>query len=243
VSEAFPLRRYETIDSTNLEAQRLAAGGLRGPLWLIAYEQGAGKGRLGRTWLSARGNLYSSLLLPVAAPATVIPQIAFVTALAVHDAVAGFCGAGKVRLKWPNDCLLDGAKVAGILCETAAGGQVVIGCGINVAHSPQGLAYATSHVQQHAPDASVEAVYAAYAAALEARLGQWQQGVGFGGILAAWQERAHGLGQAVHVVAGARRLEGVFTGLSDDGALCVKMADGTRETIYAGDVTFTAKAE
>lgn len=243
MTDAFPLRRYTAIDSTNLESQRLASAGTRGPLLLVADEQGAGKGRLGRNWVSARGNLYTSLLLPTTASPATLPQLAFVTALAVHDAVAGFCGAESVRLKWPNDCLLAGGKVAGILCETAAGGQAVIGCGINVEHSPEGLAYPTAHIRQHTAEAHTEAVLAAYAYALKSRLAQWREGTGFSSVLADWQARAHGLHQPLRVVAGGRTLSGSFAGLAPDGALLVKQADGATETIYAGDVTFMVKAE
>lgn len=241
MSAIAPVRRYTTIDSTNLEAQRLAAAGERGPLWLVADEQASGRGRLGRSWVSAPGNVYSSLLWPTRAPAHRIPQISFVTALAVHDAVAGFCGASAVRLKWPNDCLLAGGKVAGILCETAQDNQVVIGCGINVVHSPQGLAYPTSHVQQHAPQADAAGVFAAYAAALQSRLAEWNDSEGFPAIISAWQQRAHGWQQPVRVAAGGRSISGLFAGLAADGALQVKTADGAIETIYAGDVTFTAR--
>lgn len=243
MTDAFPLRHYTTIDSTNLEAQRLATAGTQGPLLLVAEEQGAGKGRLGRSWVSARGNLYTSLLLPASVSPATLPQLAFVTALAVHDAVAGFCGAESVRLKWPNDCLLAGSKVAGILCETAAGGQAVIGCGINVEHSPEGLAYPTAYIRQHAPEAQVEAVLHAYATALKSRLATWAEGAGFAAFLADWQARAHGLHQPLRVNAGGRTLSGSFAGLAPDGALLVMQADGATETIYAGDVTFMVKAE
>lgn len=239
MTDTIPVRRYATIDSTNLEAQRLAASGATGPAWIIADEQSGGRGRLGRTWVSKVGNLYVSLLLPVRASSLTIPQLSFVTALAVHDTVAQFCGADSVRLKWPNDCLLDGAKVSGILCETAEGGQVVIGTGINVAHSPEGLAYRTAHVSTHAPSVDVRAVFEAYASALLKRLSQWDGGRAFAGIMTAWNERAHGVNQPVQVVQGNRTITGTFTGLGSDGALIVTTADGARETIYAGDVTFT----
>lgn len=238
MTDAIPVRHSATIDSTNLEAQRLAADGVVGPLWIVADEQSGGRGRLGRNWVSAVGNLYASLLLPAAVSATAIPQISFVAALAVHDTVAEFCGAQAVRLKWPNDCLLGGAKVSGILCETAEGGQVVIGTGINVAHAPHGLAYRTAHLSQFAPSADVQAVFEVYARALTARLAMWAEGRGFATIMAAWNERAHGLNQPVQVTQGTRVLSGIFTGLGSDGALIVTGADGARETIYAGDVTF-----
>lgn len=234
-----PVRRFATIDSTNLEAQRLASVGTRGPLWVLSDEQTGGRGRLGRNWVSAPGNLYASLLLPIAASAAAVPQVSFVTALAVHDTVAAFCGADAARLKWPNDCLLKGAKVSGILCETAEGGQVVIGTGINVAHSPDGLPYRTAHLGSFAPSADVAAVFEVYSRALTERLALWREGVGFATIMAAWNERAHGLHQPVQVVQGTRNIQGRFSGLGSDGALIVTTADGGQETIYAGDVTFT----
>ena len=237
-----PVQRFATIDSTNAQAQRLAAGGTRGPLWLVADVQEAGKGRLGRNWVSPAGNLHVSYLVPVAAPVQAIPQIAFVTALAVHDTVSRFCGTARVRLKWPNDCLLAGGKVSGILCETVEGGQVVIGCGINIAHSPQGLAYITSRLHQYAPEASVDSVFATYAAALDARLAEWADGAGFADIIRAWEERAHGLHSPVHVESGNSVWDGVFDGLASDGALVVKCGDGSRQAIHAGDVTFRAGA-
>lgn len=240
MTNVIPIRRLATVDSTNLLAQRLAAAGVQGPLWIVADEQGGGRGRQGRKWISARGNLYSSYLLPVTALPHFLPQLAFVTALAVHDAVSKLCGDERTRLKWPNDCLLDGGKVAGILCETAEGGQVVIGCGINVEHSPEGLPYKASHLRQWAADVTVEQVHAIYQKRLLARLAQWQGGTGFASILSDWKECAMGLGKPVRVDLGSRVVEGVFSDVAADGALIVKMAAGTTETVHAGDVKFLA---
>lgn len=235
ISQA-PVRRFASIDSTNLEAQRLAAAGERGPLWLLADEQVSGRGRLGRNWVSAAGNLYSTLLLPTDAAAAVVPQIAFVVALAVHDGVSALCPDANIRLKWPNDCLLNGGKVAGILCETVGQGLVAIGCGINAAHAPQGLAYATAYLQQVQGNVSVDQAFSAYSTALGERLVQWNSGAGFATILADWQERGHSLGESIQVRQGDIVRSGSFAGLAADGALRLQKPDGTVENVYAGDV-------
>lgn len=231
------VRRFPSIDSTNLEALRLATSGERGPLWIVADEQVSGRGRLGRAWHSSPGNLYSTLLLPTRVSDMAIPQIAFVVALAVHDTVSALCPGAVVKLKWPNDCLLNGGKVAGILCETAGQGLVAIGCGINVAHSPQGLAYATAHVRQMRGDADVEVVFAAYREALQARVLQWNSGAGFAAIISDWQARGLGLGEIVEVNQGGAVRRGMFLGLAPDGALRLQKPDGAVENVYAGDLS------
>src|SRR6267142_150725 len=111
------LLAYDEIDSTNAEALRLMRQGEQGPLWITAERQTAGRGRRGRSWISLPGNLHASLLLTDPGPAEHWPQISFVGALAVHDAVVEL--APEIRpmleLKWPNDLLLAGAKFARIL--------------------------------------------------------------------------------------------------------------------------------
>ena len=112
---------FDVIDSTNAEAMRRAGAGERGPLWLVAARQSAGRGRQGRNWASDVGNLHATLLISLPVAAVIAAQTSFVAALAVHDLAAGVLGApGKLALKWPNDVLLDGAKLSGILIETVA---------------------------------------------------------------------------------------------------------------------------
>ena len=133
---------HDTLGSTNAEALARARAGERGPLWITAARQTAGRGRRGNVWTSEPGNLYASLLLTDAAPAAHLPELCFVVALAVRDAVgtAAPSLSPKLRLKWPNDLLLDGAKLAGILIEAeSVGGKTatVAGIGINCAHHPR----------------------------------------------------------------------------------------------------------
>ena len=128
---------HEVLISTNVEALALARKGERGPLWVTAQRQTGGRGRRGRTWVSEPGNLHASLLLTDPAPAEHWPELAFVAALAVHDAVAEVAPALRPQLaiKWPNDLLLDGKKFAGILIEGEGGrgdgGAVAVGIGVN----------------------------------------------------------------------------------------------------------------
>ncbi len=107
------LRRYETLDSTNEEARRVAKTGQRGPLWIVSREQTAGRGRRGRVWISESGNLFATLLMPVTT--SLSAQLGFVAGLAATDAIIARAPSAEVKLKWPNDVLLNEKKVAGIL--------------------------------------------------------------------------------------------------------------------------------
>ena len=120
---------HETVGSTNEEALKLGRAGERAPLWIVARRQTAGRGRRGRTWVSEPGNLYASLLLTDPSPPDRFPELAFVAALALHDAVTGRIPglAGRVALKWPNDLLIDRNKFAGILVEgEMLGGKIPV---------------------------------------------------------------------------------------------------------------------
>src|SRR5215212_2268700 len=160
----FRLRAYREIDSTSSEALRLARGGERGPIWIVSNAQTAGRGRRGSTWMTPPGNLAASLLRDVTGiSAPLVATLGFVAGLALREALARCCGSscgpavgmdrgshcggnggeGLFALKWPNDVLAAGAKLAGILleAETLQNGEriVVIGIGANVAAAPEGL--------------------------------------------------------------------------------------------------------
>ena len=132
------------VDSTNREARIRGRSGDRGPLWITAERQTAGRGRGDRSWFSPSGNLYASLLMRETAPAGRVPELAFVTALAVRDAIAAAAPSlvPHLALKWPNDVLLAGSKCAGILIEgehePSSVATVITGIGVNCAHYPQG---------------------------------------------------------------------------------------------------------
>jgi BirA family transcriptional regulator, biotin operon repressor / biotin---[acetyl-CoA-carboxylase] ligase len=257
-----PIRHYPTIDSTNLEAHRLFAEGERGPLFLVADEQTAGKGRLDRSWVSVKGNCYSTLILPLnrhsgesrslsetelqkipafAGMTTIglesTPQIGFVVALAVAEVVRGIANT-KSFLKWPNDVLVNGAKIAGILCEILSTNPLTIGigCGINVAHAPTGLAYLTTCLAAEGATTTRDQVFQSYVSALTYWLQMWNQGQNFAAIRSAWMQSAIGIGETITMRNADQHLTGAFEGLTEQGAVILKPPHGPPFIVYAGDM-------
>jgi len=232
-----PVRHYDRIDSTNLEARRLADDGECGPLWLWADEQTLGRGRLGRRWVSEPGNLYATFLFSIAAGPQAAAQVSFVAALAVHDTVVALRPNLSPVIKWPNDVLIGGAKFCGVLPEVVGANpaRIAVGCGVNIAHAPEGTPYPVTALGR---DLAPSSVLAGLDRSLARRLGQWEEGRGFASIREAWAERALGLGGAVTATAGTTELTGTFRGLAADGALLLESPGGTLTPIHAGDVTF-----
>jgi BirA family transcriptional regulator, biotin operon repressor / biotin---[acetyl-CoA-carboxylase] ligase len=230
------IRHYPTIDSTNLEAYRLFSNGERGPLFLLADEQTAGKGRLDRNWASARGNCYSTLVLPLNADIKVVPQISFVVALAVADVVQN--SGIEAKLKWPNDVLVKGAKIAGILCEVLSTNPltIAIGCGINVAHAPTGLKYPATCLAAQGATTDRDLVFQSYRDALAYWLQQWNNGQNFSTIRAAWIANAIGIGEPVTMTTGTHYLTGTFETITEQGAVLLKPQDGPHQILHAGDL-------
>jgi BirA family transcriptional regulator, biotin operon repressor / biotin---[acetyl-CoA-carboxylase] ligase len=236
-----PVAHLDSVDSTNAEALRRARAGESGPLWVVAKTQTAGRGRRGRAWASPAGNLHASLLLVDPAPAAVAPQLAFVAGLAVHDACAALASglADALRLKWPNDLLCRDAKVAGILIEgegRASGVVAVIGIGANCCHHPDAVEHpATDFAAQGAPLAA-PALFETLRRTMAGRLAEWDRGAGFAAIRTAWLARAAGLGQAMRARLPDREAAGVFEALDEAGRLILRLPDGRREVITAGEV-------
>ena len=228
---------HETIGSTNAEALRLARAGERGPLWITAKRQTAGRGRRGRTWVSEPGNLYATLLLSDASPPERAAELSFVAALAVHDAVgARIPGLAKrLALKWPNDGLIDGCKFAGILIE-GEGRAVAVGIGINCVHHPVGTTFPATDLAAAGVRATPESMFAELSTAMMIRLAQWNRGGGFAAIRVEWLERAFGLGKSIRVALSEGEREGCFEGIDDAGRLLLRRPDGASESIAAGDV-------
>lgn len=240
-----PRVAYDAIDSTNAEAGRRAASGDYGPVWLRADVQTAGRGRRGRSWSTARGNLALTYLAAFSRPPAELALLGFAAALAVADAVDHALGRQGALLKWPNDVLVVGRKVAGILLESGqvADGRtwLAIGMGLNIAESPgdvgQPVAALAELSPQRRPTADgVEPI-------LRRRLAFWA-GVlerdGFAPLREAWLARAHGLGGLAVAKVGAEEVAGVVRGLSSDGALELEAPDGRTRLISAGEVVFGA---
>lgn len=228
---------FDTVGSTNAEALALARAGEKGPLWVMARRQTAGRGRRGRAWVSEPGNLYASLLLIDPAPADRAAELSFVAALAVHDAVVTLAPhlAAQLALKWPNDVLCSGKKICGILVESE-GPAVVIGIGVNCAHHPEQTLHPATDLAAAGASVPVKRLFAAVAQAMMQRIAQWNRGAGFDAIRADWLARAAGLGKAIRVLLPDAEVSGRFEGIDGRGRLIVRLPDGRSTEIAAGDV-------
>jgi BirA family biotin operon repressor/biotin-[acetyl-CoA-carboxylase] ligase len=233
--DAFEVRRYDSIGSTNDEAMRLAHCGTPHGTVVCATMQTAGRGRQARHWHSPRGNLYASILLRPDQPMGRVPELSFVAALAVADAADGVLPDGvRATLKWPNDVLVRGGKVAGILIEHADPATVV-GIGINVRHAPPDAPYPVTTLSASGASAiDPDALLPVLLEAFRRRFTDWQDR-GFAAVRAAWLQRAPAPGSPLQVRIGDRTVQGRFADLSHDGALVIETADGPQR-IHAGEV-------
>jgi len=242
---AFSLAAFESVDSTNDELRRRAVNGASDNSVVCALEQTKGKGRRGRNWVSQPGNLFCSILKKPNLSIAEASKASFVCALAIHsaieEAVAGFdC---DIQCKWPNDVLVDGFKVSGILLESQAQPKsanldwLIVGIGINLAHSPAETPYPSGYINAY----RVEEITPAQM--LEILLQHFQvwwdrwETLGFQAIRNAWLARAKGVGEEIIVNLSNERLHGMFETLDHDGALVLRTCEGQRH-ITAGDVFF-----
>ncbi len=239
---AYRLISFDTVGSTNDEAKRLARAGAEAGALVWAREQSAGRGRRGRRWVSPPGNLYLSLVLRPACPASRAAQLGFVAALAVGDMLSTLDRLLYNRLlyKWPNDVLVAGRKIAGILLESEMGSSgalafLVVGVGVNLASAPEDAELpATSVVAETGiapgPVASLEA----FARHFEHWSERWRRD-GFAPVRSAWRERAMGLGEPIRVRLDNLTLAGRLIDIDDEGALLLETG-GERRRIAAGEV-------
>lgn len=233
---------YEETESTNTLAKEMAASGSKGPVWLVAGTQSAGRGRQGRVWTSQPGNLYCSLLFVPALKLADVAPIPFITALAVRDTFLAL-GAepSNTQCKWPNDVLLRNKKASGVLIESSASGgealdYLVIGIGMNLAHCPDDAIFpATTLANVTGQVVDVRTAMAELAKNLKARLDAWQVGT-FAPIREEWTRHAWGLGETRKIQTATESFLATIVGLDDQGAVNVILADGTKKTIYVADI-------
>lgn len=237
------LLAFETVGSTNDEAMQRADRGAAEGTVVWAKRQVSGRGRRGRVWQSPEGNLYSSIIVRPDSSAEVAAQLSFVAALAVGDAIAAHMPAGRrIGFKWPNDVQVDGAKIAGILLESAVGvegrvSQVVIGTGINVGWrpAPGETPYPAASLSSLGGETALEPVLASYCAAMARWIGRWRT-QGFSAIREAWLMNAGNLGQMIEVKTGRDVLTGRFAHLDETGALILEGVDGRTTRVTAGEI-------
>lgn len=239
--EGYACRDYETLPSTQSEAVRLA-GALSGPTWIFASEQTAPRGRRGRVWAQADGNFGASLVLPGLTDPAQMGLRSFVASLALHDAVRAVAGPqARLSLKWPNDVLLNGGKLAGILLETA-GTALVIGVGVNLAKAPgpdevedgavRPVALGVETQAEVKPEAFLTYLAAAFAP-WEARFRTY----GFAPVREAWLAHAARLGEPIRARTMREDWHGTFETVDTAGHLVLNTGE-RRVSIPAADVFF-----
>lgn len=244
--EGYGRRVLAEVDSTNAEAGRVA-GTLAGPEWILALKQTAARGRRGRAWANPEGNFAASLVLQPTEPPATVALRSFVASLALYDAFVAATGRPEgFALKWPNDVLLNGGKVAGILLEQAGQGSrlspLVIGIGINLVHAPGAEEVEAGAVRpvsllsetgvEISPGDFLDLLAPAYARCEE----QFVQ-YGFGPIRRAWLERAARLGEVITARTGKAEITGTFETVDEAGNLVLKTRD-TRQAIPAAEIFF-----
>ncbi|WP_093181452.1 biotin--[acetyl-CoA-carboxylase] ligase [Pseudovibrio sp. Tun.PSC04-5.I4] len=240
----FCFEHFGSIGSTNSYGLQKGRDGHPGNLWVRSDVQLSGRGRRGREWTSEAGNLFASLLLRLNMQDEKIVQLPFVAALALGEAIERATGThGLVQLKWPNDVLIDGQKISGILLESESGPKgelcLVCGFGVNVSHHPELGDYAVTDLRSMGYMCEPQQVFEALAQSFARWLDAWKAASGFGEIRSAWLRRAVGRGKPIRVRLSNEEFSGVFKDIDQMGRLIVKMDHGGERLVTAGDVFFS----
>ncbi len=247
----YHLLSYDVLDSTNEEAKRLAQGGASHGAVIWAKKQTAGRGRMGREWISPEGNLYVSILLSPDKSLEICSQLSFVAGVAAAETLEAIVpDQGGITCKWPNDILYNGRKLGGILLESFTvpdeGGRekqwVVVGIGINIDHFPEHVIFPATCLR----GAGVEIISAKIVLSrliynFIHRYDAWVKD-GFKPIQKSWIDHAYRLGHPTEVMVGEKQYTGVFDGIDAAGRLLLRQASGAITGITAGDVFFKESA-
>lgn len=260
-ANGFRLEAFSEIGSTNALALERARAGDPGRLWLVTKRQTSGRGRRGRAWETPDGNLAATLLLVPDFELKHAATLGFVAGLTLSDALKAVSPAsrfhvgvdggtplngGRFALKWPNDVLADGAKLAGILLETTLLPNqrfaMALGIGVNVVAFPEGLPYPASSLKALSVDCDAEALFLAISDAWIENERLWDNGRGLSHIRRRWLESAAGVGSEVAVQIEGRVVRGIFETIDDECRFVIREPDGGVITVAAGDVHFGAVA-
>lgn len=260
-AEGFRLEAHDTVGSTNALALERALAGDPGRLWVVSKKQESGRGRRGRAWSTPEGNLAATLLLILERDLQHAATLGFVAGLALADAldavapnarisvgVDGGSGQGVKRfeLKWPNDVLASGAKLAGILLESTMlpHGRlaVAIGIGVNVVAHPADVPYPATSLAGLGSGVDAETLFLALSDAWSENERMWGEGRGLAAIRRKWLTRAAGLGSEVAVRVEGSVVRGTFETIDEDCRFVIRDVNGAVVKIAAGDVHFGAVA-
>lgn len=236
----YHLLTYDDLDSTNDEAKRLAKGGGAHGAVVWSKRQDAGRGRYGRQWVSLEGNLFASVLLSPKCDIATAPQLSYVAGLAAYEAIAPLMSQGQqVACKWPNDIVVDGKKLAGILMESfqhEGKMWVVLGIGVNVDACPQDVNFpATSLREEGVEIVSAKIVLSRFIHHFIACYNLWEQ-KGFAPIRRAWLKGAWRLGEPILAALPNEEVEGIFRDVDASGALVILTGARKRRVIHTADV-------
>ena len=234
------IRFVEETGSTNADLLAALAAGDRVDGWLVARRQVAGRGRLGRAWSSQTGNFHGSTVVHLSTGDAAPASLALVAGIAVRDAIVDVTrGAVRPVIKWPNDLLIDGAKLAGILLERQ-GDAIVVGIGVNPAWAPAIEGRDTVALADVASAASVDSFAELLAAAFDDEVRRWRT-TPLSMTVSRWIERAHAVGTRLTISEGVDAgLTGTFQSLDHDGNLLIEVDGGRVHTVRAGEVRLAA---
>jgi BirA family transcriptional regulator, biotin operon repressor / biotin---[acetyl-CoA-carboxylase] ligase len=259
-SRGYRVFGFDEIGSTSTEAARAAESGDVGEVWFASLKQTAGRGRRGRAWETPSGNLAASLMIVPDCDPSIAATLGFVAGVALNRALAATLPRGVVKtgldgaeggdhriaLKWPNDLLADGAKLAGMLLEAQKRPDgrhaLVIGVGVNVVSAPSGLPYPATSLRDLGVEISTETIFAALSDEWVVAYELWAGGRNVPEILRLWREAAAGIGAEVAVRQDGGVVRGIFETIDDTGRLIVRANDNSRIAISAGDVHFGVTA-
>lgn len=244
-----PFIHLEETDSTNAEAMRLAVAGDGGPLWVMADRQTAGRGRLGRQWISSDGNLHATLLITLHCEADEITQVSLLAGIALADAIAAAAAEGmppgpddfRPILKWPNDLLIANAKCAGVLLETTAlsAGAFcgVLGFGVNIDAAPSIADRPATCLKQRGLHTTSAELLTHLDRAVRRAFRTLSAPDGFSHLKQCWLDNALRLGSPLTVTTDTEVCSGAFAGLDEDGALLLEGETGGLRRVTFGDVS------
>lgn len=238
----YHLLSFDSLDSTNEEAKRLAKSGSGHGAVIWAKKQTAGKGRLGRTWVSDEGNLFVSVLLKPEKQMHELSQLSFVAAVAVHQTLKDVLAKEyKLECKWPNDLLVDGRKIGGILLESFKAGEesgnwLVVGVGVNVDSFPEDAEFpATCLTECGVELISAKIILSRFIHHFIECYDLWNAD-GFEPIRREWLKAAWGMGQKLVARLPDKEVEGVAYGIDPNGNLILELGGGRRQFIQAADI-------
>lgn len=260
IAEGFRLEAHDSVGSTNALALEHARAGDPGNLWVVSKRQESGRGRRGRVWATPEGNLAATLLVLTGRDLKLSATLGFVAGLALADALDAVVAKGRIavaldgasaggnrfELKWPNDVLASGAKLAGILLESSMLDNdrfaVAVGIGVNVVAHPQDLPYPATSLKALGSACDAETLFLALSDAWSENARQWNEGRGLAAIRRRWLDRAAGLGGEVAVRLDGNVVRGTFETIDEDCRFVIRDENGQALTIAAGDVHFGAVA-